>query len=562
MNGEFCTVLKNGAMVHVAVEELSNDDLVVLQTGDFVPADLRLVEARGLQVDEFDLTGEILPVAKNVTDEGTVILRGSRVVRGSATGIVIAVGDETEFGKILAQFAQPFQSRSINIFDPSQLGWLALLLPVVLVWMVRSNIPTITWIYFLIAVLVLLVLLNRSWFENLFVTKELIEAKQANIQINDPGVFQTLNELEIFCFDKTGVLTTRNTEVTQCYLGKSLQAVNTRSDTPTITIPPLIRTGAALCHDVLYIEKRNFADPVDRSLLSFAERYGANLEELNRQYQRIYDLPFESENRYMISGYETQRAERWYFAKGDPPVLLKKCDRYAAEDGSENRLDISLRFKIDSICRSIREEGDTPILLAYANGQVHPQTTSFVFLCVFRLQNTLQPGAAEIIHTMIEKGIRPLMLTGDRAETALSIATQCGMIENSKFVLNGHVIQRMDMEEVGRQAQYCSVFAKLTPSQKGMIIRQLQYRGQQVGMIGDGVNDGIALKVADVSVSFFTESSPIARQHSKLLIQDLYGLGNILEASTRFARRIRWLNRLRIGLIGITYLVVYAWVWR
>lgn len=210
---------------------------------------------------------------------------------------------------------------------------------------------------------------------------------------------------------------------------------------------------------------------------------------------------------------------------------------------------------------AIQQNGDTVIALAYATSDVsgHPPD-AYTFLCLLQFENTMQPGVREVIQGLSKNGIRCILLTGDRGETAAKIGRDSGIAEYTTAVLSGKVIDRMDLAEVARQAAYCSIFARLLPSQKGMLIRLLQQRGHWIAMVGDGPNDGIALKVADIGISYGVDSSPIARRLSDILIPNLAGLFRLFISARRIKGRARLMKVVRIFLIGFIILVPYLWI--
>jgi Ca2+-transporting ATPase len=176
------------------------------------------------------------------------------------------------------------------------------------------------------------------------------------------------------------------------------------------------------------------------------------------------------------------------------------------------------------------------------------------------LENSLQPGARGIIKGVKEKGIRSILLTGDRAKTAIRVSEECGITQDSQACLTGGMIDGMESSEVARQSTYCSVFARLKPSQKGVLIRLLQQRGHRIAMVGDGPNDGIALKVADIGISYVINSSPIARRLSTILINDLADLLRLIEGANRVKRRAEQLIFIRILIIAVSLLSIYMWI--
>jgi Ca2+-transporting ATPase len=248
----------------------------------------------------------------------------------------------------------------------------------------------------------------------------------------------------------------------------------------------LIVTGCTLCHDRAYIQTMALANPLDRALISFAENQGTNIEELAKGYERIYQKPFNSEERYMACGYnDGSSGKRIYFAKGDPEVLLKKYNSYVSPLGERRSKDFSFLSEVRAKVEEMRHDGSVIIALAYSENSFAKSPSSYTFLCLFRLENPLRPDAKAVLRELSEKGMRNMIFTGDRTETAIRVATETGTENAATFFLIGREIERMSLPEVTKQCEYVSVFARLSPSQKGIVTRGLQKRGHGVAVIGE-----------------------------------------------------------------------------
>lgn len=560
MNNNFVTVIREGAPYHIHENDLLKGDLVLIQTGDMIPADLKLIEARSLEVDEFDITGELIPVYKTITDEDVFLYMGSRVVRGSAKGIVVALGDETEYGRIISQTSTPDKFHWKQLLHRGQLTILLLFVPAFIITILQSQNLIVTIIIFLLIGIVSIFLQYDPLFQYIFFNHGQALIEENNIAIRDFDLFRTMNHVDIICFDKTGVLTTRNIDVAKLFLDAPLIGISVIDQNFENDIPVLIKTACSLCTDISYYEKIKFANPVDHALISFAQKMGIDLEDVLQKYRRIYDMPFNSENRFMECGYETENQAKWYFMKGDPDIVLNKCKYYYSKNVEKININFGFQSEIKAITDSISQNGDTAIALAVADRELSSDQPEYTFLCVVQLENTLQEGAREVVQKAIEKGIRPLLLTGDKQQAAIKIAHDCGIAIKSSVALNGNVIERMALDEVGRQSEYCSVFSRLLPSQKGSIIRQLQNRGHQVAMIGDGPNDGIALKAADIGISFQTNSSPIAMQYSSVLLNQLSDLTIFMDVSTRMMKTAQVIKFLRTIALLVILIMVYLYI--
>jgi len=559
MNNDLVTIVKDGILINIEGDNLQKGDVVVIQVGELVPANLKLIEVRDLEVDEFDLTGEILPVFKDVSNDNGIIYMGSKIVKGTGRGVVIAIGEQTEYGKVLKQEWEENKPYQFRIFNKQYLILAGLLLPSFAIFISNSKFDiTLVAIYSLLSI-ALILLQNDELFKYLLTSSELKKIKRFGIQVRDARLVESLNKIDTICFDKTGVLTTRQMDIKKLlFIDSVFNADNVPSGIEDGTIH-LTKLACALCHDVNYLEKLTMANPIDKALISFAQKNDVDVGHLLLRSKRIYDKPFDSENRYMACGYEIDGKE-YYFAKGDPNVILNMCHRYLTTTGTENVVDVNFLLLNHTNTSAITQNGDTAIALAYSCGSFDHAPHDFIFLCLLQLENSLQHNARDTIREISELGIRSLLLTGDKAETAIKIGAESGITSGSKAALTGNVIERMGWFEVARQAFYCSVFARLSPSQKGILVIRLQQAGHTIAMIGDGSNDGIALRVSDIGISFVKNSSPIARRLSKFLINDLTDLMRLFESAIRLKNRSRIIKLIRIFVLAALFLSIYSWV--
>lgn len=554
MKGNPVTMLKNGKWINADEDDLCRDDIVAVQAGDIVPADLQLIETTGLEVDEFDLTGELSPVLKKAQDN-TMLYRGSKIIKGSGSGIVVATGEQTEYGQIAKQLWERSETFPICFFKKKYLIVVILLLPAFVVQSARAPNPFFLTVLYLFWAAVIILLQNDALFRHWLILDEIEKCGRYQIQIRDTAVFESLHQVDVVCFDKTGVLTTRQMDIKSIYY-EGDQRIGAGASSGGRLLH-LIEIACALCNDVLFFEKLEQANAIDKALIAFAEKNGIDVKTLLLQSKRIYDKPFDSENRWMACGYEMKDLGICYFAKGDPDVILNMCDTQWLKSGGKRAVDSNFRLRNNRTIRSINQRGNTSIALAYASGPANVPPQKYTFLCMLELENSLEHGTIETIQKITDKGIRSIMLTGDRAETAVNIARECGMTENPGDYLTGNVIDRMAFAEIARQSDDCSIFARLLPSQKGIIVRLIQQKGYHVAMIGDGPNDGVALKVADVGISFAKNSSPIARRLSQILINELPDLLRLMEAAGRIKRTNLILKWIRILMVIIILLGLY-----
>jgi len=547
-----------GKLVNIVADDLQLGDEVLLQAGDLVPADLRIIEATGLEVDEFELTGEIMPVIKKVNGRDVRVYKGSKVIRGTGKGYVTATGEQTEYGKISKQAWEQEKGYDFHLVNKRHFVLLLLLLPALIISLMRHHNPAMIFAVFLPLAAIVVFLQNTKLFKYILVTSEIRRLQRHNIYFRDMTALECFNNVDVICFDKTGVLTTRHLEVKNVFPeGRILDIDSVSIEGNTFS---LIKIACALCNDIRFREKMEQANLIDRALISFATKNGINLDETLFRYKRIYDKPFDSEERYMACGFQFSDTTVYYFAKGDPEVILRMCDSYMTISGLKKRIDYDLLSSIKTNIDSINKTGDTIIALAYSSDASDNIPLVYTFLGLLQLENPLVPGVREILRKFSEKGIRSVMLTGDRPDTAGKVGEEIGIAHGPNADLTGRHIERMELSEVARQSAYASVFARLLPSQKGIIIRLFQKKGHYVAMVGDGANDSIALKVADIGISFVDNSSPFAKRLAKILINNLGDLLMVAQGSKRIKWRATFLTWLGTLMIITILFGLYTWV--
>ncbi|KPL77267.1 hypothetical protein ADN00_09005 [Ornatilinea apprima] len=288
MNANLVTIEIDGKLTNIDEKDLRISDLVIIQTGDIVPADLRLIEFRGLEIDEFEITGELLPVEKKIAKDDVIAYHGSRVIRGYGKGVVLSTGEQTEYGKVLSQEGQQNQPYTFRIIDKENLWTIILFLPVFVLLFVQSYDLTLL-IIFLFFSFVLNLLQNDNLCRYLIISNESKRLKRAHVQIRDIRALEHMGDINLVCFDKTGVLTTRQMDIKKVYFPDLI--IETENGTKNIeeSVAQLVYKACALCNDVLFFQKTILANPIDLALIRFAQKNRIDVNELLLQYKRIYD---------------------------------------------------------------------------------------------------------------------------------------------------------------------------------------------------------------------------------------------------------------------------------
>jgi len=546
-----CMVIRDGEHKVIPARELVPGDIVILNSGDRVPADLRLYFTKEVAVDEAALTGESVPVGKNTLpiprpnlspgDQQCMVFSGSFVTRGSARGIVVATGENTEFGKIASlvkgtkKITTPLQ-RKITDFTKTlmiaifALGGINFLLGYFFGFSLSySFLATIALI--VAAMPEMLPMLVTSI---LALSASTMAKRHALIRLLPAA--ETLGSTTVICSDKTGTLTKNEMTVVRLHAGGKDYRISGAGYQPNgefTSDGEAIKTvsehralyetlmAGLLCSDAT-LKKSNgkygiTGDPTEGAIVVAAAKAG-----ITDRRPRLDEIPFDSDRMYMSTLYEGDLHNVLYI-KGSPEVVLRMCCSQLTDTGIES-VDIkSLLEKADEMAG----EGLRLIGMAY---QILPKDKKTIEiahledLVFLGLQGMIDPPRQEVIeaiHKCKSAGIRPVMITGDHARTAKAIAHQLGIIDSSKDgVLTGEQLSRMSDDALYEVVNEVSVYARVAPEHKLRIARQLQKRGQVVAMTGDGVNDAPALRAADIGIAMGITGTEVSKEAAAMILTD------------------------------------------
>ncbi len=556
------TVLRRGEKTRIPSFELVPGDIVLLQAGDRVPADLRLLQVRNLQVDESALTGESVPVEKAavslasdipLAERGNMAYGSSMVTYGQGTGIVTATGSFTEVGRIseLISSAQDLATpltRKITRFSQILLYAILLLAAVtVAVGMLRGQ-PLFD--MFMAAVALAVGAIPEGLPAAVTITLAIgvsRMAKQRAIIRKLPAV-ETLGSTTVICSDKTGTLTENQMTVQAVMAGGNHFEVSGAGYAPLGRIvsqdsidgansPALaecLRAGV-LCNDSLLLEKDSGwqvqGDPTEGALLAAAAKGGLHEGEAEARFPRLDSIPFESQHQYMATLHDNGAGRaRLVYVKGAVEQLVAKC--CDAVDGEGNTVAVD-QEKIDQDVAIMAARGLR--VLAFARKELPPATREIDHdniaegLTFLGLQGMIDPPREEAVaavKTCRRAGIEVKMITGDHPVTAAAIAGQIGLFPGDfdepgqGAVLTGLELEKLSDEELLAAVEKTSVFARATPEQKIRLVRALQTRGHVVAMTGDGVNDAPALKQADIGVAMGITGTDVSKEAADMVLTD------------------------------------------
>jgi magnesium-transporting ATPase (P-type) len=557
-------VWRNEHRLSVPVADLVPGDIVVIEAGDRVPADLRLTRVRGLLIDEAMLTGESVtsekrehtaPADAPLGDRVCMAYSGTLVAAGQGTGVVVATGGETEIGRIsaLIQGVELMTTpllRQINRFG-ERFTWIAISAAVVLFFF-ATLLRGYPWPEALIAVVALAVGVVPEGLPavitiTLAIGVQRMAARNAIIR-RLPAV-ETLGATSVICSDKTGTLTrnemTARRIVTADHtllVGGSgydpvgeLTALDDDDDVAALEASAsLIRSGL-LCNDAHLRHASGQwivdGDPMEGALVALAMKAGLNPEHVRAEWPRADEIPFDAQYRFMATRHSTATKKHGsphphgsaVFIKGAPEALLAMCAEEARASGAHKPLNIA--YWTDQIARAAAE-GER--VLGFAMKTPASPETRLTFadvehdLIFLGIVGFIDPPRDEVIQAIAEcrsAGIAVKMITGDHAATAAAIARQLGLT-NGTDVVTGADLDKATDEELKSLAPHTEVFARTNPEHKLRIVRALQSTGAIVAMTGDGVNDAPALKQADVGIAMGRKGTEAAKEASEMVLLD------------------------------------------
>jgi Ca2+-transporting ATPase len=557
------TVLRLGEKIRIGATELVPGDIVLLASGDKVPADMRLLDVRNLQVNESALTGESLPVEKTadelnhdtlLADRLNMIYASSLVTYGQGKGVVTATGNHTEVGRISEliasadELATPLTRKIAHFSHILLYAILALAAITVAVGLFRG-LPLFD--MFMAAVALAVGAIPEGLPAAVTITLAIgvsRMAKQKAIIRKLPAV-ETLGSTTVICSDKTGTLTENQMTVQEImaggivyevsgagynpFAGKILQAGNSFDPGNFPALNDCLQAGV-LCNDSMLSNKDKEwqvqGDPTEGALFVAAIKGGVNHAEMKERFPRIDTVAFESEHQYMATLHKSEvSSSRQIYVKGAVEAILVRCGFQLNAGGSITELDA------DTIFDHVEQMATKGLrLLAFAGKEVsadvdriaHDNVRDLVFIGLMAMIDPPRAEAIQAVKVCQDAGINVKMITGDHAVTAAAIAGQIGLngmtMENSgkPRVLTGRDLAALSDRELIEHTEKTAVFARVAPEQKLRLVEALQSQGHVVAMTGDGVNDAPALKQANIGVAMGITGTEVAKEAADMVLTD------------------------------------------
>lgn len=556
-----CTVTRqNKSHIEIPLDEVVVGDIVYLSAGDMIPADVRIIEAKDLFVSQSSLSGESEPIEKlaivcekkdNITEYTNIAFMGSNVISGSATAIVVSVGDNTLFGSMTSAIAtesvETNFTKGVNAVSWVLIRFMLVMVPLVFV---INGVTKGNWIsafLFAISIAVGLTPEMLPMIVTSCLAKGAVSMSKKKTIVKNLNSIQNFGAMDILCTDKTGTLT-QDRVVLEYHLN-----IKGDEDLRVLRYGYLnsyFQTGYKNLMDLAIIQRTEEEEANDSQLLDLSENY-----------KKIDEIPFDFSRRRLTTVVQNRAGTIKMVTKGAVEEMLAICS-YAEYNGNVEPITNDFRKKILDTVDDLNVKGFR--VLAIARKDVEKQSCSVDDECEMILMGYLafldppKESAAGAIKALKEHGVRTKILTGDNEKVTKTICNQVGL-EVRNMLLGGD-IEKMDDEELKKVAEVTDVFAKLTPSQKSRVVSVLRENGHTVGFMGDGINDAAAMKVADIGISVDT-AVDVAKESADIILleKDLMVLeSGIIEGRKTFANMIKYIKMTASSNFGNMFSVLGA----
>ena len=536
MTAPTCRVKRNGKISTIKSEQIVPGDIVLLEAGNYVPADCRLISSSNLKIEESSLTGETVPVLKeanSILKEKTALgdmvnmaFSTTIVVNGHGEAIVTDIGMNTKVGKIAKMIITneapetPIQKKLGEVGKSLGIACLGICLLIFVIGLLKKIEPIemfMTSVGLAVAAIpeglpaIVTIMLSIG------VTKM---AKKNSIIRKLPAV-ETLGSSSVICSDKTGTLTQNKMQVTKI--------ANINGETNDKEYIKWLMGMATMCTDV-EISRENgkielTGEPTEKAIVSKALDEGQNKNELYNVMKRVKDIPFDSSRKMMTTIHKMPNGYR-VITKGAPDVLLKRCNK-VYDNGNVTTLDYSKTKLIENQNNKMADEALRVLAIAYLDipnlpSKIDTETVekNLIFIGLIGMIDPPREGVKEAVATCKKAGIKTVMITGDHIITAKAIAKDLGILRGSDLAITGEELDKIPQAVLQRNIMNYSVFARVTPEHKVRIVKAYQSTGAVVAMTGDGVNDAPALKNADIGIAMGKNGTDVAKNAADMVLTD------------------------------------------
>jgi len=547
MSLPYIKVKRDGKILSVKVEELVIGDIVLIEAGDYVPADMRITESHSLKIEESSLTGESVPVDKYADtlktesdialgDRINMLYSGSSCVYGRGEGIVTEVGMNTELGKIAEAISgidteeTPLQQKMRELSKMISIIVVVIAIIMVIVGIIQGR-PILD--VFMLAIALAVAAIPEGLAAVITITLAVGVQKMAKEKsiIRKLSAVEALGSTEVICSDKTGTLTQNKMTVRKIYVDNKLIDVTNDDDLSKLNIDVFSKIFT-LCNDTRLGEDDGhlvlLGDPTETALISFAERINIDKEQYEKIYKRVEEVPFDSIRKMMCTVNEVD-GKYMICTKGAIESIIDNC-KYILINGEVKGLTEDIKINILSENLNLAKNALRILGFAYKyeeteliikiQDDMKKLESDLIFVGMTGMIDPPRPEAKEAVKQCFEAGMIPVMITGDNIDTAIAIAMELGILKDSTQAVTGLDVDKMSDEELLKKVIDIRVYARVSPENKIRIIKAWKKNGRTVAMTGDGVNDAPALKGADIGIGMGIAGTEVSKSVSSMILAD------------------------------------------
>ena len=514
MSSPKALLIKDGNTTEIPAADLIPGDEVLLDAGRQVPADLLITESNCLKIEESALTGESLPVEKDTGTHNRAYL-STNVTYGRGKGTVTAIGMDTEIGKIASLINEapaestPLQKRLSDLGKLLSILSIALCALLFLIAIIQHR-NVMEMLITAISLAVAAVPEGLAAIVTMVLALSVSRMVKVNTIVKKLPSVETLGCVSVVCSDKTGTLTQNKMSVTACYTdGRLLPPEELSREAHRSFVE-----GFALCNDA----SARIGDPTELALLDMAAGLHVYRPVLETRLPRIDEIPFDSDRKMMTTLHRMGSSSVSY-TKGSPDEILKRCTHIRL-DGKVVPFTPSHKQKIRNVIKEMSSRALRVLALAMRTGDRKATEKELIFIGLAGMKDPIRPGVAEAVESCQKAGVKVVMITGDRVDTAYAIAGELSIADSMSQCMTGSQLDHLPDAEFKKAVRNIRVFAQVSPSHKTKIVKALKETGNVVAMTGDGVNDAPSLKSADVGIAMGKAGTDVAKNASDIILTD------------------------------------------